>query len=232
MNVGKKLKTLRTDCGLTQLDVVGRLAKRGIDINQSALSKWELGSREPSISQLVALCDIYGANDIRYALTGERSIAVPDIMFGLNRYGREHVQRYVDFLQGDDVFTKPDPVKIIRLYDLPASAGTGQMFFESSDYTEIAVPENDVPYGTDFAVSITGDSMEPRIQDKDILFIEKREEINIGDIGVCEHNGAAYCKQIGEKGLISLNKKYPLIPVGEFDTFRVFGRFIGKWDRG
>lgn len=64
---------------------------------------------------------------------------------------------------------------------MPVSAGTGQ-FLDNDSYEEVEVgPE--VPETADFGVRISGDSMMPRYLDKQIVWIQKTDELNDGEIG-------------------------------------------------
>ena len=87
--------------------------------------------------------------------------------------------------------------------------------------------------GADFGVTISGDSMEPKYHDHDMIFVHSQETLENGEIGIFSLNGNAYIKKYlsDETGtfLISLNKKYDPIPVNpETDSFRIFGRVCGQ----
>lgn len=118
------------------------------------------------------------------------------------------------------------------VYDLPASAGTGQ-FLDGYRYTNMAFPESVVPLNSTFGVRIAGDSMEPEYFDQDIVFVRHQPVLADGDIGIFVLNGEGYLKQfeIMDDGysLISLNNKYPDIRITEGCDFRIVGKVLGKW---
>ncbi len=62
----------------------------------------------------------------------------------------------------------------MKLFDLPVSAGTGN-FIDSSNYEIISLPQNKVPDDTDYALRISGDSMEPLYHDGQYVFIKSVE---------------------------------------------------------
>ncbi len=102
-------------------------------------------------------------------------------------------------------------------------------FLDNDSYEEVEVgPE--VPETADFGVRISGDSMMPRYLDKQIVWIQKTDELNDGEIGIFFYNGNAYCKKLlcNKKGtyLISLNDKYDPIEITEGETFKTFGRVV------
>ncbi len=154
-------------------------------------------------------------------------------MAELNEEGRTMALNYIDLLKGSEKYQAApvrilQPVRVLNLYDMPVSAGTGQ-FLDNDSYEEVEVgPE--VPETADFGVRISGDSMMPRYLDKQIVWIQKTDELNDGEIGIFFYNGNAYCKKLlcNKKGtyLISLNDKYEPIEIAEGSTFKTFGRVV------
>jgi SOS-response transcriptional repressor LexA len=69
--------------------------------------------------------------------------------------------------------------------------------------------------------------MTPRFIDGQIVFIKEQQVLVVGEIGIFYLNGDAYIKKLGEAELISLNDDYEPIQIGEFDSFRVFGKVVG-----
>jgi SOS-response transcriptional repressor LexA len=118
--------------------------------------------------------------------------------------------------------TRPETV---RLFDLPAAAGTG-IFMDSDSYEDFEA-DYAVPKDADFAVRISGDSMAPRFVDGQIVFVRSQQTIEQGEYGIFGLNGSSYIKKMGDGELISLNRRYHPIPIGEFDSFKVFGKVVG-----
>lgn len=115
----------------------------------------------------------------------------------------------------------------IAYYDLPASAGTGA-FLHTDTTQKLKVPETPTTSRADFAIRVSGDSMEPKYYDGDILLVENTPDVEIGQIGIFVLNGTGYVKKKGKNGLISLNPKYDPIEPEAFDDCRCIGRVIGK----
>lgn len=230
MELGEKLRALRTARGLSQTELVRRLAEIGCAVSPKAPSKWEHGVSEPSVGQFLGLCEVYEIRDVLAVFRGRKSE-----LETLNEAGRRRVKEYVRLLSGDEAFAaeRPAPrqgrlLRTIPLYDLPVSAGAGQ-FLDSSDYTLIEVDET-VPLSATFAVRVRGDSMEPRFIDRQIVYVKPQQTLERGEIGVFLLNGDAYCKQLdgGEKPFLrSLNPAYAPIPVDEFSALRVLGKVVG-----
>ncbi|MCL2367847.1 MAG: LexA family transcriptional regulator [Oscillospiraceae bacterium] len=116
-------------------------------------------------------------------------------------------------------------MRLIRLYDLPVSAGVGNYLDEGSH--EMIEVDNTVPGSADYAVRVSGDSMMPRFVDQQIIFIHEQPSLDEGEIGVFCLNNEVYLKKLGRGCLISLNSNYEPIPVGEYDDLRVFGKVVG-----
>lgn len=120
-------------------------------------------------------------------------------------------------------------LKIIKQYELPVSAGTGNFIYEDTiPYTSIYTEERKA----DFAIKISGDSMEPEISHGDILLVKKQEKINSGQIGIFIYDNEILCKRYRKNkkqiSLISLNKKYNPIDISSNRRLDIVGLVLGK----
>ena len=115
--------------------------------------------------------------------------------------------------------------RLLRLYDIPVSAGAGN-FLEGGSYEMIEV-DSAVPETADYAVKVSGDSMTPRFLNGQIIFLHEQPVLHEGEIGVFSLNGEAYLKKLERGALVSLNPAYAPIPIREFDDFRVLGKVVG-----
>jgi len=117
--------------------------------------------------------------------------------------------------------------RMIKLYDLPVSAGTGNMALEDWTAQDYETENTEC----DFAVKTSGDSMEPNIHDGDILLVKRCEEIEENKVGIFFYNGAAYCKRLktikGKKKLVSDNADmYEPVEIKLELEFKVQGKVI------
>lgn len=140
-------------------------------------------------------------------------------MAELNDEGKAKALEYIELLIESGRYALPKATIIpfartIKIFDVPASAGTGS-FLNSEDYTEIEVGE-EVPATADFGIRISGDSMEPQFINEQIVWVQQQETLMNGEIGIFFLNGDAYCKKIQNDRdglfLISLNKNMTLYP--------------------
>lgn len=120
--------------------------------------------------------------------------------------------------------------KRIRLFDVPVSAGLGS-FLDSSASVEIPLAMNDVTDRADYAVRISGDSMEPRYYDGDVVIVESCGEIPEGKVGIFLYNGESYIKKYGGDRLRSVNPKYKDIVFKENDEVSCLGLVLGTISR-
>lgn len=114
----------------------------------------------------------------------------------------------------------------IPLYLLPVSAGTGA-FLDSTDHESLSVRRTPVTEKADFALRISGNSMEPRFHDGDVLLIHQQTQVNFGELGAFVADGEGYFKRFMGDRLHSLNPAYPDIPLCRFREFFCCGKVIG-----
>ena len=120
--------------------------------------------------------------------------------------------------------------RAVILYELPVSAGTG-MFLDGVGTNEIMIPDNAKTGDADYALRISGNSMEPKYHNGDILLVEETDTVEVGEAGIFILDGAGYFKIFGGDRLISLNKNYGDIMLKDFQSVWCGGRVIGKLKR-
>ena len=224
-SLGTILTSLRREAGLTQPRVSELLAAEGVDIKPAGISKWEKDMTMPNAAQFLALCGIYGVTDVMGTFTGRGGSTA-----GLNAEGRRLVANYIRVLLASGLYAEADETRgrVLPLYTLAASAGTGQ-FLDGDDYEPIDA--DGAPAGADFAVRIAGDSMEPEIEDGQIVWVKRRETLESGRVGIFVLGGMAYCKRLhaDENGacLMSANPAYAPIELTPETEYRVCGEVVG-----
>ena len=115
------------------------------------------------------------------------------------------------------------PVSTIKLFDSAVSAGTG-FYVDYNGFENLETQED--TEGADYAVRVSGDSMEPQFYNGDIVLVELAQSIEVGEIGIFNLNGQAFIKKLGLHQLISLNSKYKPIDIGENDSIFCQGKVI------
>ena len=120
--------------------------------------------------------------------------------------------------------------RTLPLYDLPVSAGTG-VVVDGESTEEITVSDNARTREADYALRISGNSMEPRYHDGDILLVQETDTVEFGELGIFILDGNGFFKVFGGDRLYSLNPDYGDILLKDFDNVHIAGRVIGKLKR-
>ena len=115
----------------------------------------------------------------------------------------------------------------ISLYDLPVSAGLGS-FLDSDATEELRIKVTRTSAAADYALRISGNSMEPEFCDGDILLVREQSELDVGELGIFIGDGEGYFKRFMGQTLRSLNPAYKDIPISSFGEFRCCGKVIGR----
>ena len=143
-----------------------------------------------------------------------------------------HYTALVEQVDAEHVYeTPPMPLhteRTIPLFDLVVSAGLGNRLesYESSEPFTTRHPT------ADFALKISGDSMEPQFSTGDIVLVKKQNTLDNAQIGIVAVDGEAFCKKVVTTNatpmLVSLNKKYAPRQILPEEQFEIFGVVIEK----
>jgi len=228
MNISNKLKKARKDAGLTQKEIYDWLG-----INQSTFSSWETGKSEPSVFTFLQLCAKYQIEDIceyfLYDKAAPKRVLDNKMLLKLSSLPPRSlaaVYNCIDFEYSNIAMQQAGKKRTIPIYMQPAAAGLGN-YLDLPDYEEA---ELEAPENTDAGIRISGDSMEPVIQNGEIVFVKFQPQILGDQVGIFVLNGEAYCKRLeyraGEPYLCSFNPRYSPIRILPTDNLRVIGKVL------
>jgi SOS-response transcriptional repressor LexA len=222
--IGMTLSALRNASNLSQNDVAKWLSAKYKPTKARAVSDWERGKGMPNAEHFLYLCQLYHVDNVQVIFAGKES--------GLNDLGIRKLQEYATLLEESERYAnkpKPESARVLRLFSLPVSAGTGS--FMEDDHFEWIEADDTVPFSADFAVPVSGDSMYPRFADRQIVWVHKQASIENGEIGIFGYNGNAYIKRFDSNHsiplLISINPIYKPIRIVDTDSFIIFGKIVG-----
>ena len=228
-SIGRTLAELRREKKFMQKDVAAKLSAYSFSVSAKTIYNWEKGLAQPNAGQFLALCDILGVEDVLWRFANVHRGPYT----GLNHAGRQKAREFVDLLFHVDMY-RDDPEecheapRLLRLYDVPVSAGTGN-FLDDSGYEMIEAPDY-VPAAADFALRVYGDSMEPLFQDGQIIWVKGQEVLGSGEIGIFAYSNDVYCKKLvvdGNKAYLrSLNPDYEDIEIKEDYGFHTIGKVV------
>ena len=118
----------------------------------------------------------------------------------------------------------------ISLYDLPVSAGVGA-YLDETRAESITIPDSEKTAEADYALRISGNSMEPKYHNGDILLVQGADSVEDGELGIFLLDGSGFFKIFGGDRLFSLNPDYGPILLKDFADVRCKGRVVGRLKR-
>ncbi|OUQ77495.1 XRE family transcriptional regulator [Flavonifractor sp. An100] len=186
--IGQRFSMERKRRGLTLEALRELLQNHGVEIQIQGLNKWEKGLTVPNAYQFIALCRILGIED---CMVGMESVL-------LNDTGLRKLDEYKMDLIASSRY-RPAPERYTETYiempvsTLAVSAGVGE-FLDEGGFEMIRFPRSAVPSKADFGVRVSGDSMEPVYHDGQIVWVEKKDTLQPGEVGVFICNGEGYLK--------------------------------------
>lgn len=239
--IGNKIKELRKSHNLTLEELADILNKEypdTINFNKGKISKWENDREEPRLSSVKILADYF---DVPLDYFNGIDIDQAEILTIFNQLDEERQENVVDYattLLNEQVSMKATTVLekyrtddyIIDYVEGLVAAGHGT-FQEDNLHMEVRLRAEDVPEKYDTIAKVAGDSMEPLIEDNDLLFIKVTSQVDINSIGIFQINGKNFVKKLkrdydGSWYLQSLNSGYEEIHLSENDDIRTIGEVV------
>ena len=253
-----RLRQLMSETGLRQVDILDKSKpfqkQLGVKMGRSALSQYVTGKSKPDDKKLYLLSKTLGVSEawlMGYDVEKKRvpdnernstSNEQPEILPIYNKLEEPRQEKVLDFAKkqleeqknskASSIFDKPqdDEDYITDYVEGLVAAGHGT-FQEDNLHMEVRLRANDVPNEYDTIAKVAGDSMEPLIEDNDLLFIKITSQIDINDIGIFQVNGKNFVKKLkrdydGRWYLQSLNNSYEEIHLTENDDIRTIGEVV------
>lgn len=166
MTIYDRIRKIRTEKGISQSELARLVGYQG----KSAVSKVEQGERDISQSMIVKYANALGVSPM-YLLLGDENIS--NDLFG--KYELMHIQTKRIHLLGE--------------------IACGEPIYAAEDFESYVWCGSDVK--ADFALRCKGDSMiGARINDGDIVFIRKQDDVENGEIAAVIIEGEATLKRV------------------------------------
>ena len=230
-----RIKSLRVGADMTQEELAAKL-----DISKGAIGNYETGRRVPDMDTLNAIADIFNVDmDYLMGRTNERPEYTLEEQWLIGCYRKTDddvktavktiLRKFGDAPQKVEV---EKPKKIIPLFGSAFAAGSFEPGTQAEPFVDYEV---DADSKAEFAVKISGDSMDPELHDGEIALCRKRNPTD-GEIIVCLVNGSFYVKQFITDGMniylrsINRARKDADLDIWHYnnDTFQCFGTVIHK----
>ncbi|MXQ49553.1 helix-turn-helix domain-containing protein [Streptococcus pneumoniae] len=246
--IGDKIKELRKSHKLTLEELAENLNKKypdTINFNKGKISKWENNKEEPRLSSVKILADFFSVS-LDYFNNEENEH--PQILSIYSQLEQPRQEKVLDFAKKQ--LEEQESSKVTSIFDKfkddedyitdyvegLVAAGHGT-FQEDNLHMEVKLRADDVPDKYDTIAKVAGDSMEPLIEDNDLLFIKVTSQVDINDIGIFQINGKNFVKKLkrdysGAWYLQSLNNNYEEIYLTEDDDIRTIGEVVDIYREG
>ncbi len=240
-----RLKAARENKGLSV-----KQAAAALRLPYTTYNNYEKNQREPTGGMICKLAEFYGVST-DYLLgraefiaeAKQEESAIQKKMDALDEHGRKLVELVLDAeydrcstetvpeIQMKLIEPKPEERRkmiTVRSSEYRVSAGTGFLLDEGDCNTEVQVPDTPAARKADFALTISGNSMEPIYHDGDIVLVKRADIVRIGEIGIFIVDGNGYIKKYGGDRLISLNSAYSDIILATGVYAKCCGLVIGR----
>lgn len=205
---------------ITLSEFATRMSAIGMKTSYQQAYRWKKGITLPNALQLIAICNVLGIKDVPKVLSEE----------AYQKLTKEQEEKLAKIVQMPNREIDEDRISHRQLPIIlqKASAGYGQ-YIDDADMEMVYVKES-VPQNAHFGIHVSGDSMEPKFHNGDLVWVEKKDSLNSGDVGVFYLDGNIYIKRLeygqGEPCLKSLNRKYKSIPIRETSVFTIWGKVL------
>ena len=253
-----RLRQLMSETGLRQVDILEKSKpfqkQLGVKMGRSALSQYVTGKSKPDDKKLYLLSKTLNVSEAWLMGYDVEKKRVPDnernstsneqseILPIYNKLEEPRQEKVLDFAKKQ--LEEQKNSKAISIFDKSqdnedyitdyveglVAAGHGT-FQEDNLHMEVRLRANDVPNEYDTIAKVAGDSMEPLIEDNDLLFIKVTSQVDVNDIGIFQINGKNFVKKLkrdydGSWYLQSLNNSYEEIHLTENDDIRTIGEVV------
>lgn len=213
-----------------------------LGLSKGNTSSWKKGGN-PSADILIKLADelnctvdiLLGRKEKNSSAeqlsTDEQELLTYYKELDLMKKGQVLERAKVLFEQSKTPLNEPENTIFIEYYSLPVSAGTG-VDLDGCEKGMLEVEETQLTLEANFALRVSGNSMEPVFHDGDMVLIASQPSVEIGEIGIFIINGEGFIKKFGGDCLISLNPDYDDIPLRDYDSIYCRGKVIGVCSYG
>lgn len=246
--LGDRIRKLRESRNMTQTELSEILGMK----TYTTVSKWEKNENFPKGKDLKKLAEIFNVtSDYLLGLSDTKLGKIttqnehPEILTIYNQLEEPKQEKVLDYAK--EQLEEQNNSKIVSIFDKSqdgedyitdyveglVAAGHGT-FQEDNLHMEVRLRAEDVPEDYDTIAKVAGDSMEPMIEDNDLLFIKVKNQVDINDIGIFQINGKNFVKKLkrdynGGWYLQSLNNSYEEIHLTEEDDIRTIGEVVSVY---
>lgn len=232
-----RLKKIRENKNITV-----RQAATALDLPYTTYNNYEKNSREPNGEVLCRIADFFqvsvdfllGRTNVTDAVASKAADSAMQSKFSaLDRYGKKLVAMLLDAeyercMEQQNIHQQARAMITLRSSSYRVSAGTGFLLDDNDQWHDIQVPDTPEARHADYALTISGDSMEPIYHNGDVVLVKQTDAVDVGEVGIFVVDGSGYIKKFGGDRLISLNDAYADIRFTSDSSVRCCGKVIGS----
>lgn len=225
---------------------MSELARR-VGIAKSTMSRYFNKTREFPLNKADDFARIFNITPEFLLGIQKENKEKPEILTIYNQLEEPRQEKVLDFANAQ--LDEQENTKVTSIFDKLnnedyiidyveglVAAGHGT-FQEDNLHMEVKLRAEDVPEEYDTIAKVAGDSMEPLIEDNDLLFIRVASQIDVNSIGIFQINGKNFVKKLkrdydGSWYLQSLNSGYEEIHLSENDDIRTIGEVVDIYREG
>lgn len=230
---GDVIRYYRLKLGLNTVEFAER-----IHSSKNNVCNWETGRARPDINLLPGICDGLGITISKFfglpSTEKEMSAHEQLLLAHYNSLSPDR-QKLIDTMIETMLDCQDQELRIQcergfeRIFhnENCSAAGIGYALSDQVRGEYVYIRTCREAYLADEIITVSGDSMEPTLQDGDDLFVEHTSMIEPGEIGIFTVGGDGYVKEYQPDGLHSHNRAYPVMKFHEDDNVRCVGRVLG-----
>ena len=222
---------------------MSELARR-VGIAKSTMSRYFNKTREFPLNKADDFARIFNITPEFLLGIQKENKEKPEILTIYNQLEEPRQEKVLDFANAQldeqesskvaSIFEKVSNEDYITDYVEGLVAAGHGTFQEDNLHMEVKLRAEDVPEDYDTIAKVAGDSMEPMIEDNDLLFIRVTSQVDINDIGIFQINDKNFVKKLkrdynGGWYLQSLNNSYEEIHLTENDDIRTIGEVVSVY---
>lgn len=230
------IRTYRKKTKISQQDLGEMLG-----VTRNTVVNWEGGKYRPDIDLLLPLCSVFGITLYELFGTEDRSLGVSSHEKDLLKQYRQISplsQRIVDRMVDSILYEESEDRNrrltelshLVGILEVTAAAGDGLGFSDIPMETCRFVFINDVNKKADAILPIKGDSMLPKYQSGDMVYVQFTQSPDVGEDVICRSKEGFHIKRLGEEGPYSLNPEVPFTLISPEDHVETIGRVLGIVD--
>lgn len=219
---------------------MSELARR-VGIAKSTMSRYFNKTREFPLNKADDFARIFNITPEFLLGIQKENKEKPEILTIYNQLEEPRQEKVLDFANAQldeqesskvaSIFEKVSNEDYITDYVEGLVAAGHGTFQEDNLHMEVKLRAEDVPDEYDTIAKVAGDSMEPLIEDNDLLFIKVTSQVDINSIGIFQVNSKNFVKKLkrdydGSWYLQSLNSGYEEIHLSENDDIRTIGEVV------